>query len=73
MAASGVPMLISYAQLDPPEFAREAEKARAALCGVKRCPTELELLGHSHMSEVYAINTPDTALTDAIRRFVFGR
>jgi triacylglycerol lipase len=71
MAASGVPMLITYAELDPPEFPREAEKARAALCGVKHCPTLLRLNGHSHMSEVYAINTPDTALTDAIRAFVF--
>jgi triacylglycerol lipase len=25
---------------------------------------------HSHMSEVYAINTPDTRLTDEILEFV---
>ena len=33
----------------------------------------LQLRGHSHMSEVYAINTADSALGDAIRGFVFGR
>jgi len=40
------------------------------LCEAGRCAPFLQLRGHSHMSEVYAINTADTALTEAIRRFV---
>jgi hypothetical protein len=32
----------------------------------------LPLPKHSHMSEVYAINTPDTSLSGPIRVFVKG-
>lgn len=70
MAASRVPMLVAYAELDPSDFHEQAEQAQAALCGAGHCRPLLQLRGHSHMSEVYAINTQDTALTDAIRAFV---
>jgi acetyl esterase/lipase len=51
MAASRVPLLVAYAELDPSDFHEQAEQA----------------------PEVYAINTADNALGDAIRTFVFGR
>lgn len=70
MAASQLPMLLVDSELDPPDFHKQAEQAHAALCAAGRCARLLQLRGHSHMSEVYAINTPDTALTDAIRAFV---
>ncbi|HVE51940.1 MAG TPA: alpha/beta hydrolase [Ramlibacter sp.] len=70
MVRSRVPMLLAFAELDPSDFHVQAEQARGALCETRRCPVLLQLQGHSHMSEVYAINTPDTALTDAIRSFV---
>ena len=70
MAASRLPMLVAYAELDPSDFHEQAEQAQAALCGAGHCGPLLQLRGHSHMSEVYAINTPDTALTDAIRAFI---
>jgi triacylglycerol lipase len=73
MAASRLPMLVTYAELDPSDFHEQAEQAQAALCSAGHCGPLLQLRGHSHMSEVYAINTPDTALTDAIRAFVFAR
>jgi acetyl esterase/lipase len=73
MAASRLPMLVAYAELDPSDFHEQAEQAQAALCGAGRCGPLLQLRGHSHMSEVYAINTADTALTEAIRGFVYGR
>jgi triacylglycerol lipase len=72
MVASRLPMLVAYAELDPSDFHRQAEQANVALCEAKRCPMFLQLAGHSHMSEVYAINTADRALTDAIRAFVAG-
>jgi triacylglycerol lipase len=72
MAASRLPMLITFAEIDPPDFHEQAREAQAALCRAGRCAPVLELLGHSHMSEVYAIHTPDHALTDAIRDFVFA-
>lgn len=69
---SRVPMLLAYAELDPPDFRRQALQAQAALCGVGRCPTTLQLMGHSHMSEVYAIGTRDQALGVAVRSFLNG-
>jgi acetyl esterase/lipase len=70
MAASRVPMLVAYAELDPPEFQEQAQQAQAALCAAAHCGPLLQLLGHSHMSEVFAINTVDTSLTDVIRTFI---
>lgn len=70
LLASKVPLLLADAELDPPEFGQQSDLLHAALCAAGICPPLLRLLGHSHMSEVYAINTPDTALTDAIAAFV---
>jgi triacylglycerol lipase len=72
MAASRIPMLLAYAELDPSEFHEQAEQAHSTLCQAGRCRPLLQLRGHSHMSEVYSINTADSALTDAVRAFVFG-
>ena len=63
-------MLLAYAELDPPEFHAQAQQAQAVLCAAGHCGPLLQLLGHSHMSEVYAINTVDTSLTDLIRAFI---
>ena len=59
MVASRLPMLFAYAELDPSDFHRQASQVNAALCEAKRCAPVLLLQGHSHMSEVYAINTAD--------------
>lgn len=71
IAKSRVPVLLAFAELDPTDFHLQSEQARGVLCQAGLCPPLLQLQGHSHMSEVYAINTPDRALTDAIRTFVF--
>jgi triacylglycerol lipase len=73
MAASRLPMLLAYAELDPSQFHEESEQAHSALCQAGRCGPLLQLRGHSHMSELYAVNTPDTSLTEPIRAFVFAR
>jgi triacylglycerol lipase len=39
---------------------------------VDRCPRLVALARHSHMSEVYAINTDDTALSGPLLAFVKG-
>jgi acetyl esterase/lipase len=70
LLASPVPMLLAYAELDPPDFHAQSEQVHLAMCEVGPCPPLLELRGHSHMSEVYAINTEDRALTDALAAFV---
>ncbi|HEY8357567.1 MAG TPA: alpha/beta hydrolase [Ramlibacter sp.] len=73
LVASTVPLLLAYAELDPEYFHRQSELTHAALCRRGHCPPLLKLMGHSHMSEVYAINTADTSLTHPLRDFVRGR
>ena len=70
LAKTPVPLFVQIAELDPPPFHTQADTLRAALCQAGRCPTWLRLAGHSHMSEVYAINTPDRVLSDAMAEFV---
>ena len=70
LARSKVPMLLAYAELDPPDFRAQSERAHAALLGAGLRPQLLQLMGHSHMSEVYAINTADRSLSDPLAAFV---
>ncbi|WP_375789496.1 alpha/beta hydrolase [Bradyrhizobium sp. Pha-3] len=71
LVASPIPFLITAAELDPPRFVEQFELLKQASC--KRpsgCVRSFMLPQHSHMSEVYSINTPDTRLTDEILEFV---
>jgi triacylglycerol lipase len=70
LSATPVPLMVVWGELDPPEFVQQAGHLRDALCQKGRCPWALMLPGHSHMSEVYAINTKDTQLTGAVLEFV---
>ena len=64
-------LLITAAELDPPRFIEQYEMMRQATCkGPGGCAKSFMLPQHSHMSEVYAINTADTRLTDQIVEFV---
>ncbi len=63
--------MIVTAELDPPVFHRQFELLKQAACkGAAGCPHAFLLPQHSHMSEVYSINTADTRLTDQILDFV---
>jgi acetyl esterase/lipase len=71
LLATNIPLMISSAELDPPAFVEQFGLLKDALC--KRavgCVRSLVLPQHSHMSEVYSINTADTRLTDEILDFV---
>jgi acetyl esterase/lipase len=66
-----LPLMAVSAELDPPSFVKQLDLFKEAAC--KRssgCARTLILPQHSHMSEVYSINTEDTRLTDAILEFV---
>jgi len=65
-----VPLLVAYAELDPPEFVVESKALNEALCKAERCPRLIELAKHSHMSETLSINTGDTLLVGPIAEFV---
>jgi triacylglycerol lipase len=71
LLTTNIPLMVSAAELDPPRFVEQFELLKQASC--KRpsgCARSLMLPQHSHMSEVYSINTADTRLTDEILEFV---
>jgi acetyl esterase/lipase len=71
LVESKTPLMITAAELDPPRFVEQFQKAQQATCeGPNGCATLFMLPQHSHMSEVYAINTADTRLTDQILAFI---
>jgi triacylglycerol lipase len=70
MLAARLPVFLAWAELDPPMFLAQAGHLAAALCGAGRCPQRMPLPQHSHMSEVYAIGTADTSLTQPLLAFL---
>ena len=70
LTKASIPLMVAYAELDPEFFHPQAKLLNEELCKAGRCPRFLYLPKHSHMSEVYAINTKDTSLSDAILAFV---
>ncbi len=73
MLASSLPMMFAWAELDPEDFHQQSEQAIAALCKIGRCPTAVKLMGHSHMSEIYAINSADESFTKQLHQFSKAR
>jgi acetyl esterase/lipase len=66
-----IPLMATAAELDPPRFIEQYELLKQATCKhASGCARTFMLPQHSHMSEVYAINTSDTRLTDEILEFV---
>jgi triacylglycerol lipase len=70
LLASKLPMLFAVAEFDTPDFNQQADLMKEAFCRQERCPKLIVLPKHSHMSEVYSINTGDTVLTDQIAAFI---
>jgi len=71
LTESKTPLMISAAELDPPRVIEQYELMKQATCkGAGGCAKSFMLPQHSHMSEVYAINTADARLTDQILEFV---
>ena len=70
LASSPLPLMVVYAELDPPLFGEQANRLNDAKCNNRRCPRLVLLAKHNHMSQVYAINTKDTELSDEIVAFV---
>jgi len=71
LVATKLPLMIASAEQDPAPFHRHFDLLKEAACkGAHGCLHALMLPQHSHMSEVYSINTADTRLTDPILDFV---
>ncbi|HLZ00845.1 MAG TPA: alpha/beta hydrolase [Bradyrhizobium sp.] len=71
LVATKTPFMIVTAELDPSVFGAQFNLLKAAACkGASGCPRAVVLPQHSHMSEVYSINTADDRLTNQILDFV---
>ncbi|MBY0335218.1 MAG: alpha/beta hydrolase [Acetobacteraceae bacterium] len=67
LARLAIPLVMARAELEPPPFRDQAAALRDAVCAARRpCPPILEMAGHNHFSTVFAIGSPDRALSDAI-------
>jgi acetyl esterase/lipase len=69
IVASKLPLLVIDAEIDPAPFIAQSKLLNDALCAAGRCPERLTLKGHSHMSEVYSINTADKEAIEAVAAF----
>ena len=70
LADSTLPLLVAHAAIDVPYYIDQAETLKAARCARQNCPAFVVLKDHSHMSEIYSVNTDDTTLSDEILAFV---
>ena len=71
LSKTDIPVMAVSSEFDPPAFGHQLDLLKQATC--KRsagCARTVVLPQHNHMSEVYAINTDDTRLTDQILEFV---
>jgi acetyl esterase/lipase len=65
-----LPLMITAAELDPDAFIQQFDLLKAACKKPDGCPRAFMQPQHSHMSEVHAINTADTRLSDQILDFI---
>lgn len=65
-----VPMLVNWAELDPPNFVPDSEKLVAGRRAAGRPTVSLTLPNHSHLSEAYAIGTADNSLAAPVLQFI---
>ena len=70
LVASALPQLYAFAALDPEDFVRQAHQMARAMRAAGKVPAVYQLNGHSHMSEIYSINTPDDAFAKLLLGFV---
>jgi len=68
---TNIPLMAVSSELDLPGFVRQLDLLKDSACKrANGCARTVMLPQHSHMSEVYSINTADTRLTDQILDFV---
>lgn len=70
LAASAVPLLVTWAELDRADFIADAEALVRARQRAGRPVGALRVAGHSHISEVFAIGTADTSLSAPVLQFI---
>src|SRR6185295_1116291 len=72
LAETKTPLLVTITDLDLVEMEKQGNQLKQTACEAKHCPRFLLLPKHSHMSEIYSINTKDEQLSNAILGFIKG-
>jgi triacylglycerol lipase len=70
LVKSKVPLLVVDAELDPDTFKPESDRLADERAKVGRPVTRVKLAGHSHISELYAVNTSDESHSAPVLKFV---
>jgi acetyl esterase/lipase len=72
LVKSKVPLLVVDAELDPDTFKPESDRLADERAKAGRPVTRVKLAGHSHISELYAVNTSDESHSAPVLKFVQG-
>jgi triacylglycerol lipase len=70
LLATSVPLLVTWAELDRADFIADGEALVRARAAADRPVASLQVPGHSHISEIYAIGTADTSLSGPVLEFI---
>ena len=70
LVKSSVPLLVVDAELDPDTFKPESDKLADARAKARKPVQRLKLADHSHLSELYAVNTSDVTLSGPVLEFI---
>jgi len=70
VAKVATPLLITSAELDPPNFLADTDRLLAARKASGQPFADIRLPNHSHISETYAIGTADQSLSGPVARFI---
>ena len=64
------PLLVTDAELDPENFQMQADELTRARQRAGHPVARLHVVGHSHLSEAYAIGTADESVSGPALRFI---
>lgn len=70
LAKVPVPLLVNHAELDPPAFVADSIALVQARAAAGTPTRHLRLPAHSHVSETYAVGTPDESLSVPVLDFI---
>ncbi|HEU4626738.1 MAG TPA: nuclear transport factor 2 family protein [Steroidobacteraceae bacterium] len=70
LVKSDVPLLVTDAELDPETFKPESDKLAQARAQAGKPVRRVTLADHSHLSELYAVNTGDVTLSGPVLEFI---
>jgi acetyl esterase len=70
LVKSTTPLLVTDAELDPENFQMQADELTRARKSAGHPVERLHVLGHSHLSEAYAIGTADDSVSAPVLKFI---